>query len=129
MGLFDFLQPADDAADLAEDGYFTGAVEVLEKTPDTLDLPDYTPDVKELDENPDKVWQNSEAKNFKKDGKINFLHLSDSGKFTLTIIKPGSKTVLEAQIPMEMVAQVRENIKDMKDWDKSSSAETWDRAD
>jgi hypothetical protein len=28
-----------------------------------------------------------------------------------------------------MLAQVKENIQNMKDWDRSSSAETWDRAD
>lgn len=75
------------------------------------DLPDYSQDVAELATNKNLVWCSMDKpEDFKKNGKVNFLHLSDDGVFTLTVIKPGTKTPYTATIPQDVVPMVRENL-------------------
>ena len=63
-----------------------------------MGIEDYSAEVRRLAQSPDRVWASIEPDTFQPNGKINVLELDDDGLFTLTIIKPGSKTVLTAQV-------------------------------
>ncbi|MBP6921444.1 hypothetical protein KBB89_02780 [Candidatus Gracilibacteria bacterium] len=88
-------------------------------------FPDYTENVRELAADKNKLWESSDPADFQPNGKINFLHLDDDGVFTLTIIKPGTKTPITTQIDTIDVAAVRSALQGSMVWDKTRSPETW----
>lgn len=92
------------------------------------ELPDYSQDVAELATNKNLLWCSMDKPaDFKKNGKVNFLHLSDDGVFTLTVIKPGTKKTYTATIPQDVVSIVRKNLIELQKtgWDKRFSKESW----
>lgn len=94
-----------------------------------LGLEDYSVEVRRLAQSPNRVWASVNPDTFQPNGKINVLELDDNGLFTLTIIKPGTKTVLTAQVDGLNIRLQKALFKDTWDrWNKSNSPESWDIA-
>ncbi len=97
--------------------------------------PDFSRDVCELAADTDNlVWFSSDPEKFEKHGKINFLHfheIDDKGIFTLTVIKPGTKTVYTVDVPKESCSDINFAITQANssqqplDWDKKQFPEGW----
>jgi hypothetical protein len=96
----------------------------------TVSLEDYSADVAELATNKNLLWYSTDPTKFKKNGKINFLHLDDEGMFTLTVIKPGTKKQYQIKINKADVHLARAQLAQLqeKNWDKSLSSERWSSA-
>lgn len=118
-------EESDAESPLVQQGTADAIIAQLPIASDEDEMKDYSADVTELANNKNKLWESSNSADFQPNGKINFLHLDDNGLFTLTVIKPGSKSVLEAQIPASDVAAVWGLLSAGVEWDKSKSPETW----
>lgn len=82
---------------------------------DEDDMEDYSANVAELATNWNFLWCSMKnPAEFVKNWKVNFLHLDDSGNFTLTVIKPGTKKTFAAKIDTQEVAQARKNLQNMQ---------------
>lgn len=85
-------------------------------------FPDFSESVRVLAWSPDILWESAKSEDFQPNGKINFLHLSDDGTFTLTVIKPGTKYETTAQVDAWDVSDIREKFEmGLIKWDISRS--------
>ena len=119
---------AHDTPEIAGTGEWTGTVlfKTREQADQIIALPDYSAEVRRLAQSPDRVWASVEPDTFQPNGKINVLELDNKGLFTLTIIKPGTKIVLTAQIDgLNIGLQKAIFKKEWDRWDKSESLESW----
>ncbi len=118
-------EESDTGSPLVQQGTADAIIAQLPVASNDDTMEDYSADVAELAANKNKLWESSSSAEFQPNGKINFLHLDDTGLFTLTVIKPGSKIVLKAQILAEDVPSVWALLSAGVEWDKSKSPETW----
>lgn len=129
--LFPLAVLAHDTPEITGTGEWVGAIlsETREQTGQIVALPDYSAEVRSLAQSPDRVWASVDPDSFQPNGKINVLELDDKGLFTLTIIKPGTKTVLTAQVDGLNIRWQKALFKSTWNrWDKTHSPESWDYA-
>jgi len=81
------------------------------------------------DERGEVVWQSAELEDFSKNGKINFLRVTDEGFIILDVFKPGFHFTEQRLVGPEFATEIKQFLTQspINNWDTKSAC--WKRRD
>jgi hypothetical protein len=87
-----------------------GEIETAKKLATASVLTDYSQEVLALDQDTEGavVWQSAELEDFGKNGKINFLRITDAGFVILDVFKPGRHFVDQKFVGPEVAQEIKQ---------------------